>query len=99
MVQEIQSLAPFGTGNPSPLFLTSDVVIEHLQLIGDSHIKLQLSHDKTIRNAIGWRMRGHPLIAKSKRVDVVFSLEINTYKGVSSVQLIIKEILNPDCRT
>jgi single-stranded-DNA-specific exonuclease len=96
LVHEIQSLAPFGTGNPSPLFLTSNVVIEHLQLIGESHIKLQLNHDTVIRNAIGWRMRGHPLVLKNKRVDVIFSLEINTYKGISSVQLIIKELLEPN---
>lgn len=95
LVQEIQSLAPFGMGNPSPVFLARNVLIEHVQLIGDTHVKLQLEQDKTVRNAIGWRMRGHPLIIKDNRLDVVFSLEINTYKGVSSVQLIIKELLTP----
>jgi single-stranded-DNA-specific exonuclease len=99
LVQEIQSLAPFGIGNPSPLFLTTQVEIEHLQLIGDTHIKLQLSHHSTIRNAIGWRMRGHPLLVKGKIIDVVYALELNTYKGISSVQLIIKEILDPSCRS
>ncbi len=99
LVQEIHTLAPFGIGNPSPVFFTQDVMIEHLQLIGESHIKMQLNHEGTLRNAIGWRMRGHPLLIKNKRIDLIFSLEINTYKGVSSVQLIVKEILEPDTRT
>lgn len=94
LVQEINSLAPFGVANPSPVFITKGVEIEHLQLIGDSHVKLELKENGTVRNGIGWRMRGHPLLIKNKKVDLVYSLEINTYKGVSSVQLILKEILS-----
>lgn len=95
LVQEIQSLAPFGVGNPSPLFLSRKVEIEHLQLIGENHVKMQLKQNDTIRNAIAWRMRGNPLLIRGKVIDLVFALELNTYKGITSVQLIAKEILEP----
>jgi len=96
LVQEIQSLAPFGVGNPSPLFLSRKVEIEHLQLIGENHVKMQLKQNDTIRNAIAWRMRGNPLLIRGKVIDLAYALELNTYKGITSVQLIAKEILEPN---
>ncbi|HMO18872.1 MAG TPA: single-stranded-DNA-specific exonuclease RecJ [Oligoflexia bacterium] len=94
LVQELGSLAPFGIGNPSPLFLSTSVEIDHVQLIGENHIKMQLMQNGETRNAIGWRMRGHPEIIKGKTIDIIYSLELNTYKGISSVQLIVKDILS-----
>lgn len=99
LVKEIELLSPFGIGNPSPLFFTKGVVIEHIQVIGSNHIKMELSHDGVHRNGIAWRMLGNPALIQGTHIDIVYSLEINTYKGVSSVQLIIKEVNQSHLRT
>lgn len=93
LVQELQLLAPFGIGNPSPVFHTKNVEIQSVQMIGDSHIKLELKDSSAMRMAIGWRMRGNTALFRGNFIDLVYSLELNTYKGVTSVQLIAKEIL------
>ena len=92
LVKELEQLAPFGIGNPSPIFHSKGIEIKHIQIIGTNHIKMELQDKDTIRNAIGWRMLGHPLLEKGNFVNATYSLEINTYKGISSVQLIIKEL-------
>ncbi len=92
LVKELEQLAPFGVGNPSPLFYTSNVEIAHIQIIGTNHVKMELIHDGVTRNALGWRMLGHPLLEQGNFINLAYSLEINTYKGISSVQLILKEI-------
>jgi len=96
LVQELQLLAPFGIGNPSPAFYTKNVEIMAVQMIGDSHIKLELKDNSAMRMAIGWRMRGNPALFRGNTIDIVYSLELNTYKGVTSVQLIAKEIFEKD---
>jgi single-stranded-DNA-specific exonuclease len=93
LVKEIELLAPFGIGNSSPIFLSREVEIFNFHQIGANHVKIELKQDGTIRNAIGWRMIGNPLIERGKKVDAIYSLELNTYKGVSSVQLILKELM------
>lgn len=93
LVKEIELLSPFGVGNPSPIFYTKNVSIEGLQIIGTNHVKMELSHANTRRNAIAWRMLGNPLLIQGSIVDIAYALEINTYKGISSVQLIIKEVI------
>ncbi len=92
LVQELQLLAPFGIGNPSPSFYTKNIEITSVQMIGDSHIKLELKDSTAMRMAIGWRMRGNTALFRGNTIDLVYSLELNTYKGVTSVQLIAKEV-------
>ena len=92
LVKQIQLLAPFGMGNHSPVFKTTDIEIEHVQVIGENHIKTSLIQNKNVRSAIGWRMFGNPLFLVGNKIDATYSLELNTYKGVTSVQIILKDI-------
>jgi single-stranded-DNA-specific exonuclease len=94
LVQELHLLAPFGMGNSSPSFVTENVEILSVQMIGESHIKLELKDSTAVRTAIGWRMRGIPSLFRGNTIDIVYSLELNTYKGVTSVQLIAKEVFD-----
>lgn len=91
-IKVIESLAPFGIGNPEPLFLFKQVTIHSLRTIGQNndHLKLKLSN----LDAIGFK-KGD-LAGKLKvgdTVDLIASLSINEWNNIQSPQLIIKEIV------
>jgi len=62
----IEKLAPYGVGNPKPLFLFEHVVVENVKMFGKETNHLELifknSHGKTVK-AIGFFMRNYyPLV-------------------------------------
>jgi len=94
LLDELFRLAPFGVANPSPVFLSRKIEVSSVTSIGDKHLKLRLSDGKTSLPAVAWGFRGHPLCRKGTKVDIVFTPEINSYRGISSVQLNLRELLS-----
>ncbi len=92
LVEELQKLAPFGVGNPSPLLVTHGVDIVSVTSLSNDHLKLRVSDGVNFINAVAWKFKGHPLIRKGNRVSIAYSPEINSYRGVASVQLNIREV-------
>jgi single-stranded-DNA-specific exonuclease len=92
LVEQLSMLAPFGIGNPSPVLATLDVVVESVAVVGTNHLKFRLKDGKSTIDAIAWKAQGHPLIRKGEIVNVAYSPEINSYKGISSLQLVVKEV-------
>ena len=94
-VKNLKLLEPYGEANPMPLFQISNVKIESIRAISEGkHIKMTLKDEsnKTI-DVIGFNM-GH-LSEEYKigtKIDVVGYLEINSYKGMESIQLNLKDI-------
>lgn len=92
VANELLLLQPFGTGNPSPLLVARDVQVESVQSLGNGHLKLRFAQGDSKVTAVAWRFRGHPLLARGKRASIAFQAEINAYKGLSTVQLNIREV-------
>lgn len=49
-------MAPFGEGNPEPLFCCRDFRVEHIRVLKGCHLKLVLSQGKARFNAIGFNL-------------------------------------------
>lgn len=92
VAEAIRQLAPFGMGNPSPVLVFEDLEIVQVFPVGENHLKLRVRQGESIRDAIAWKMRGHPSLRKGQRITIASSIEISTYKGISSVQLNIREV-------
>ena len=92
LVEELNKLSPFGYGNPTPVLMTENVKIESVSALGSEHIKAKVSDGSYHLTALGWGFKGNELFKKDTRVNLAFSPEINSYNGLSSVQLNIKEI-------
>lgn len=96
----IERMEPFGPGNARPTFLAKDVIIESApSFMGKdrSHVRLKLRQtDISNKNfdAVYFNAAKHckPLKQFSK-IDVVYVMERNNWKGKSSVQLRIKDLL------
>lgn len=95
----LKQFQPFGPGNMSPVFMTRNVVDNgDGRLVGleHDHLKLDLIQEdnpyKPIA-AIGFQHATHfDHIQQGKAFDVCYAIAENTYRGVSSIQLRIKDI-------
>jgi single-stranded-DNA-specific exonuclease len=92
LVNELMRFAPFGVGNPSPVFVTRNVDVTMVSLLGDKHLRVRFSEGGVVVAAVGWGMQGHELLRKGRRVSIAYQPEINTYQGIASVQLNLREV-------
>ncbi|SHJ87529.1 single-stranded-DNA-specific exonuclease RecJ [Tepidibacter formicigenes] len=93
LINELDNLEPFGMNNPSPKFLIRNLEIIDIRTVGREreHLKLTL-RGKTNYDCIGFNM-GHFInkFISGDKVDVVFALDENEYKGNKKIQFILKD--------
>lgn len=94
LVGELDLLVPFGPGNPRPVFSSSNVYLKHEpRRLSRNGIKMWVtSDDKIICEAISFRASGLNVPAKGEKIDLVYSPSINTWQGVSTLQLDLKDL-------
>lgn len=93
LVRQLDALAPFGIGNPAPVFLAQGVRAVRQDAVGQErrHLKLTLQDEGAVRNGIAFSM-GH-LSGKLKgEVDVLFEPRINDFRGQESAECLVKSI-------
>jgi len=91
----LQKLAPFGMGNPTPVFLSKNLVVEDMRLVGNDglHLKLRVQKDGKYFDAIGFGLgdRADEVRIGSK-IDLVYTIEENEWNGNNRLQLKIKDL-------
>ena len=95
LIDELESLKPFGTGNPEPLFLARNIKVVSSKIIGKNHRRLLLKQPSgksgKIFNAINFNVdTGLPL--KEKFDKIAFRLRWNRWNEKKAVQIIIEDI-------
>jgi single-stranded-DNA-specific exonuclease len=91
----IASLAPFGAGNPRPVFAARRVeIIDGPRKLKERHLKMSLKQDGRIFRAVAWRAaeRHEYLTDHRAALDVAFSLEQNQYNGETYVELTLADL-------
>lgn len=88
-VEELGRLEPYGSGNNRPVFALMGAKVESLQSVGQNrHMKLRLSKGNCHFDAIFFSTTVEECgVAPGSRVDAAFYLQINEFRGNSSVQL------------
>jgi single-stranded-DNA-specific exonuclease len=91
--KEIDKFQPFGMGNHEPTFLVKNAEITAIKLVGIEmqHVRLRLLIENLSFYAIGFGMAKEGLKLED-RIDVVFTLEENTWNGSKSLQLKIRDL-------
>ncbi|HHW48931.1 MAG TPA: single-stranded-DNA-specific exonuclease RecJ [Clostridiaceae bacterium] len=93
-VKALAVLAPFGAGNPEPVFSYDKLRISDIRTVGeDRHLKLWLQDNGFYTEAIGFNMG--TLVNEFNTgdlLDVAFSLEINTWNSNEKIQFNLKDI-------
>jgi single-stranded-DNA-specific exonuclease len=91
----IASLAPFGAGNPRPVFAARGVeIIDGPRKLKERHLKMSLKQEGRIFRAIAWRAaERHDYVVEHKlALDVAFSLDQNQYNGETYVELTLADV-------
>lgn len=93
-VKSLKTLEPFGEANKTPLFLFKNLKINSIRALSEGkHLKLTLKEDNFMIDAIGFNMG--ELSEKyllDDKVDIVGSLEINSFNGNDSIQIVMKDL-------
>ena len=97
LLHDLKRFAPFGPGNPKPIFVTNGVYdFGTSKVVGrhQEHIKLELVDSKspTVMNGIAFGQSAAARYIKSRRsFSILYSIEENIYKR-GNVQLQIEDI-------
>src|SRR6267142_651154 len=102
----LRRLAPFGAGNPEPVFVCSELTASEVRLLpdkkglGPGHLKLRLAEsrgpgvadvDAPEFDAIGFGLGGTSL-AVGARLDAAFQVAVDEWNGNDRVQLKLKDL-------
>ena len=96
-VADVFQLAPFGFGNPGPVFAAQKVeVIAPPQIIKDRHMRIRVRQDGRFLSLMGWNMADFAnTVQQGSLVDVAFTLEDDEFsasRGYSPWQAILKDV-------
>jgi len=89
--QKIRDFEPFGFGNSEPIFVTREVAVDDVRLIGTEgkHLKLKIQGT----DAVGFGMgKLYSQIQSNKPIDIAYTIDMNTWNGRRSLQLKVKDI-------
>ena len=95
---EINLLAPFGSGNREPTFMIENLKVITTDIILNTHIKtLFLGMDGTSFKAYAWNGKGSVLENylyknKNKKINIAGNIRLNEWQGKKEVQFNIQDI-------
>jgi len=99
VVSELSTLAPFGAGNPCPIFRTSRVeIVDGPRRLKERHLKMAFKQDGRILRGIAWRASEREAFVAEHRaaIDLAFSLENDMYNGERYLQLSVADFRAPE---
>jgi len=99
VASELACLAPFGAGNPNPVFRASRVeIVDGPRRIKERHLKMSFRQDGRVMRGIAWRASERESFVTEHRsaIDVAFNLEQDTWNGEKYLQLSVADFKAPD---
>jgi single-stranded-DNA-specific exonuclease len=92
LIDEIEALKPFGSGNREPMFMSRNVAVQNAAIVGDRHMRLELLHRGPAS--------GSPMAAIAFNIDpqrgpprhfdrIAFHLQWNRWNGRKTPQLVV----------
>ena len=87
-------LAPFGVGNPKPVFLSEGVeVVGQPRILKNKHLKFLARQDGRMIEVLGWdRKEWAEEVRPGGRLDIVYSLQSSVFLGAEKYSLSIEAI-------
>ena len=95
---EVNMLAPFGSGNNEPTFMIENLKVLSTDIISNMHIKtLLIGMDGTPIKAFAWNGKGSILEnylykSKNKKINIAGNIRLNEWQGKKEVQFNIQDI-------
>jgi single-stranded-DNA-specific exonuclease len=100
LYESFQRMAPFGPGNPEPMFAIAGARVERPMALRGGHVRVTLIDSSGGRlKAVAWRAEdteiGRRLLSGSGIVHVAGKLKPDDWQGRNSVELEIEDVADP----
>ena len=97
LIEDLSGLEPFGEQNPRPIFCSRNLRLTRpMRIIKESHIKLWVTDGVKNLEAIGFGLAKNSdaevILRKYSEVDIAYTISLNTWQGLNSIQLTIEDI-------
>lgn len=95
LIHALDRLQPCGHHNASPVFATfgAEIVPGSCRELRGGHLKMMVRDDSATLHAIGFGMADRMNeIVGAPAVDIAFAPQFNTWRGETSIQLLLKDI-------
>lgn len=94
LIKELSLLAPHGSSNPRPTFLSTGLqVVGYPSLLKNRHLKFNIREKDTVIKAIAFRnKRLADMVKTGSIVDIVYQPVENRYNSKENIELYIKDI-------
>ncbi len=94
LIDELQSLAPFGTANPEPLFRAGNVRVVSSRVVGHNHRRMMLRQswtpDAPVLPAIHFNVEGQAA-RKKEFAAILFRLRWNHWNDRKTAQIVVED--------
>ena len=98
-LEEINYLAPFGSGNSEPKFVIEQIKVISSNIVGDKHIKsILIGKDGFVFKSFLWNGKNsvlEPFLTKKKNklINIAGKIRLNNWRGKKNVEFIIEDVL------
>jgi len=94
LIDELESLEPFGMGNRRPIFSSSEISISGAPVVmgkKKDHLKIRVGRDGDTRECVGWGMAHRIEELSAEMIDVVYQLKADEWRDRRRVQMVLKD--------
>ncbi len=90
----IESMQPFGEGNPAPIFCSRQVLIKtYPKIMGKDTLKFWVTDEQCTISAVGFGMAKYGgLIKPGAKIDLAYQITLDEWNKSPTPQLILKDI-------
>ena len=94
LLEDMEKLAPHGNANPLPAFVSRGVETSGaVRVVGNNHLKFAVKQGRRALPVIAFKMGDHEnLVRESPKLDILYTPQFNTFRGVTSVQLSLRDV-------
>jgi len=92
LAEELQSMAPFGRGNPGVCLLLADATFADARPMGEGrHVRFTVHSRGARARAVAFGTGGQLPVADGAAAQATFTLEVNEWNGVSEPRLVLRQ--------
>jgi single-stranded-DNA-specific exonuclease len=92
LAEELQSLAPFGRGNPGVCLMVAEATFADVRAMGEGrHARFTVESGGCRARAVAFGTGGRLPVAEGEPADATFTLEVNEWNGVSEPRLVLRQ--------
>ncbi len=93
LVNELQTLEPYGAGNPRPVFLAPSLcIVSEPRLIGQRHLKMSVAGPKGRPLETIWWNGAEEMTAVKNGIEMAYTIETSNWTGETFLQLSVQDV-------